>query len=260
MKLYNEIKKGYDSNEYKEFNPELYLKKLKNNMFNLKKFKFNIKRWKNIPYATYMCIRFPFLYPRNRYTDRHYNCWKILNKINEIHKKYIKNVIIGEKNNINYTFKDKIIVYFLQFIHKILEIFHCLPTYTELDALYPGWKKTFGIQMCKELKKAIKDSKASKFRIMQLKEKWGVMELYPAYTTKDIMDVIHKYRNISYYTCVDCGKPAHYLSDGWICPYCEEHAPNGSKERRDFYGWTKSKYKVKGEDKQYSYEELYGEK
>ena len=63
MKLYNEIKKGYDSNEYRNFNPELYLKRLKSNFLSFKKFKFYIKNWKNIPYATYMCIRFPFLYP-----------------------------------------------------------------------------------------------------------------------------------------------------------------------------------------------------
>ena len=31
-----------------------------------------------------LCIRFPFLYPRNRFTGTHYNNWKII----EFHRKY----------------------------------------------------------------------------------------------------------------------------------------------------------------------------
>ena len=40
---------------------------------------------------------------------------------------------------------------------------------------------------------------------------------------------INKYEDISYHTCISCGKPAKYLSTGWICPYCEKCAPRGSK-------------------------------
>lgn len=235
---------------------------------NKSRIKFKIKQWINIPYATYMCLRFPFLYPRNRFTDKHYNNWKIQEKIKKIRQKYVLKCVSSihlssdnfTKDSVKYTIKDTLTIYFLEFLHCVLSIVHCLPVYTELDAMPIGWRKSFGIQMCKEIKKSLKKSKLLySYRIMQIKEKWGGLRWYDGSSTDEIIDIIHKYEYISYYTCIQCGKPAHYISSGWISPYCEEHAPNGAQERKDFYGWTKSKYKIKGEDKEYSYEELYGE-
>ena len=40
--------------------------------------KYKIKKMCKIPYYCYMCIKYPFLYPRNRFTDLHYNNWKII--------------------------------------------------------------------------------------------------------------------------------------------------------------------------------------
>ena len=42
----------------------------------------------NIPRATYLCIKYPFLYPRNRFNDLHYNNWKIQNCYNNLAEKY----------------------------------------------------------------------------------------------------------------------------------------------------------------------------
>ena len=36
--------------------------------------------------STILCIRFPFLYPRNRFTGNHYNNWRII----EFHRKWWK--------------------------------------------------------------------------------------------------------------------------------------------------------------------------
>ena len=33
--------------------------------------------------SVYLCLRFPFLYPRNRFTDRYYNNWKIQEKVDK---------------------------------------------------------------------------------------------------------------------------------------------------------------------------------
>ena len=38
--------------------------------------------------STLLCIRFPFLYPVNRFTGLHYNNYKIRSKIADITKKY----------------------------------------------------------------------------------------------------------------------------------------------------------------------------
>jgi len=35
-------------------------------------------------------------------------------------------------------------------------------------------------------------------------------------------DIIRKYELLSEETCIDCGKPAKYITTGWISPYCED--------------------------------------
>lgn len=38
--------------------------------------------------SSILCIRFPFLYPRNRFTGLHYNNWKVKNYRNRLVEKY----------------------------------------------------------------------------------------------------------------------------------------------------------------------------
>lgn len=262
-----------------------------------------INKLKRIIKSTILCIRFPFLYPRNRFTDLHYNNWKII----EFHKKWWKHtedsfivhitkdqstplIFYGEVNSNMYTlrikddnlelcnehhrllskyslsifgkgrvikvgWKDKKIPYlivdenweenknsshlikaihakwlqnlikFLDWINKYpLQIIHCIPTHTELDAMDIGWRKAFGIQMCKEIRTALL-KKGWKYlfnyRILQIKEKYGTLRWYDANSTKEIFEIIEKYENLSYHTCINCGKPATKISTGWICPYCD---------------------------------------
>jgi hypothetical protein len=89
----------------------------------------------------------------------------------------------------------------------------------------PGWRKAFGIQMCKEIKKELKKHKfLYKYRIVQIKEKWGYLHWYDSGSPKDskIYDIIHKYEQISAKTCGVCGKPATKMSKGWVYPYCDD--------------------------------------
>lgn len=108
---------------------------------------------------------------------------------------------------------------------KILDKILFLPSYTELDAMEPGWRKAFGIQMCKEIKKELKKYKfLYKYRIFQIKEKWGYLHWYDSGHPKDskIYDIVRKYEQISAKTCGVCGKPATKISKGWIYPYCDD--------------------------------------
>lgn len=89
-----------------------------------------------------------------------------------------------------------------------------------------GWRKAFGIQMCKEIRAALLKHGWKclfKYRITQIKEKYGTLRWYDLNSTQEIQDIINKYEDISYRTCVVCGKPATKISTGWICPYCDEH-------------------------------------
>lgn len=244
--------------------------------------------------STWFCIRFPFLYPRNRFTGLYYNNYKLQNlieKLNKGHVQYIwfdiatvdngsyastlvkdgdiysikivdnkvqitrnlkvvleepfnffgegkikrayalneKFILAGDfkinkrfviiKNNTFKTFLAQI----LQIIHNYpLQWIHCIPTFTELDSMPNGWRKAFGIQMCKEIKAELKKIKyLRKYRIMQIKEKFGSLRWYDAGNNAEIQNIINKYEEISARTCIICGKPAEYISRGWISPYCE---------------------------------------
>lgn len=93
---------------------------------------------------------------------------------------------------------------------------------TWLDQIPPGWRIAFGADLCKELKDAlIKDNALEKYRIIEIKGKFGGLTWYDNWSTKNVSKVLTKYEKLSYETCAFCGQPAKYISKGWIYPYCE---------------------------------------
>ncbi len=116
-----------------------------------------------------------------------------------------------------------------KFIHKwIIQALYFFPMYTELDDMPIGWRKHFGIAMCKDLRKAlVKDKKLFKYRIAQIKEKYGELRWYDNYSSPRVSEIKEKYALKSYYTCKECGAPAYgMVNAGWISPYCKEHLAN----------------------------------
>ena len=285
--------------------------------------------------STILCIRFPFLYPRNRFTGRHYNNWKLLDYIDKkkkeavafltirvnndekipnfdklpevIKKSVFKNQFMekfeyyvnwqnteyliykkdtgcqmisvtdvedgtGSRNyaysvdmekwidvtdylektesDLDFEYDDHINLYrtivlnkkkklyadCLKWFHDyVLSLIFCLPTHNELDAMDEGWRRAFGIDICKDVRKCLVKTAGFKFlfkyRITQIKEKFGGLRWYDAACPRELYDVIGKYESISFHTCICCGKPAKYITSGWICPYCEDCISEGGKER-----------------------------
>lgn len=278
------------------------------------------KKIGRVIYSTLLCIKYPFLYPRNRWTDKHYNCWKIIeyhrenygkayhlislqitdkevnseeqteyykfldtkketylrtdysgdelviylgrNKgtIEKIIKKIKlgskiydsswvsgKNVLVLKVNSVEelkeiyngdfnclrltinqiLAFKIKI----LDWIEKYpLQIIHFPTYYTELDSMDKGWREAFGMNFCKDLRKALIRTGGYKllfgFRILQIKEKYGRLEVYCIGYNDEINKVISKYSKLSEKTCIRCGKSATWISKGWISPYCDDCVPD----------------------------------
>lgn len=272
--------------------------------------------------SIYLCLRFPFLYPRNRFTDRHKPnllrelIWKLkeesmqpisvtakqetkdfdkyfpryhsfLGYHSELKKEDKKVIIVkysnksikevdltkllwdedkfeilgstliftfsgipiiqvnvrtkdeNDKNNYGFRFETVEFItnkwkYFLYkvvswFDEQILDRILFIPTYTELDAMESGWRKAFGIQMCKEIRKQLlKEGNLFKYRITQIKEKFGMLCWYDEHASKEIHNITSKYEELSMNTCIVCGRPATKISGGWICPYCDEHFPVGN--------------------------------
>lgn len=124
-----------------------------------------------------LIMRYPFLLPRNRWTDK-------------------------VRNDYDFTF-------------------------TEIDALEPGWKKAFGDELLEELSQILKEvNYENKYRIVQIKEKYGSLRwydngipnvLYDRYSTW-----LHKYETKSINTCILCGKLATMQTCGWINYVCDD--------------------------------------
>lgn len=227
---------------------------------------YKLKRFLTWPYratkSSYLCIRFPFLYPRNRFTGNHYDCWALVDYHRDNYQKAYR---FGGKDEgfkaicIDkwWAFKIKVADFLNDWV---LQIFHCVPTYTELDGMDGGWRKAFGIQMCKEIKRALLDAGGRKalhrYRIMQIKEKYGSLRWYDQGAPKDVNKIVEKYGYISEHTCVNCGRPADYITSGYILPYCEKCIPEKAKESADkfyydipFYGIKTVRFDKKEEEK-----------
>lgn len=101
--------------------------------------------------------------------------------------------------------------------------------FTELDGMPDGWRKAFGIQMCEDIRKIlIKANYLYDYRITQVKEKFGGLRWYdygaPSSIFQELQDTINKYEELSYRTCINCGRPATKISLGWINPFCDKCA------------------------------------
>ena len=101
--------------------------------------------------------------------------------------------------------------------------------YTELDQMPDGWREAFGLDLCEELKQELLSAGGQKalddYMIVQIKEKWGYLHWYDnGCTERWFSEILPKYEALSERTCVHCGKPAKYISNGWISPWCEDCA------------------------------------
>jgi len=130
-----------------------------------------------------------------------------------------------------------------------------IPTFSWYTSIPYGWRKSFGIQMCKELKDALKrHNMLHSYRILDIKEKYGRLEIDDCGAASEIHDILAKYEYISERTCIVCGRRAKYVTSGWECPYCEDCIKdtykNGTYEFYtdiNWYGYTSIKFKDKTE-------------
>ena len=97
--------------------------------------------------------------------------------------------------------------------------------FTELDNLPDGWRKAFGERMCEEIRKAlIKNNCLNDYYVAEIKEEYGGLRWYDYGAPAEVEEIIKKYTQLSYYTCIDCGQPATKISKGWNSPFCDKCA------------------------------------
>lgn len=120
-------------------------------------------------------------------------------------------------------------------------------SYTELDAMPAGWREAFGIELCEEIKICLSKMKpdvAEKYMITQIKEKYGQLCWYTNFTTEDLEKVMRKYEDLSKRICIVCGKPAEFITLGWISPYCGDCIKNEKEKYKPIEEYFK---RLKGE-------------
>ena len=112
-------------------------------------------------------------------------------------------------------------------------------SFTLIDDLPRGWMIAFGDNLLKELKQELlSENLLEKYSILQIKEKYGGLRWYDyGGTDKWYNEILPKYEELSFKTCICCGKPAKWISKGWIAPYCdkckieaEQHELKGLKQ------------------------------
>lgn len=96
-------------------------------------------------------------------------------------------------------------------------------SYNELWSLEKGWAKAFGYELLCELKDALVEANyLDKYRITQIKEKYGGLRWYDFGAPEKAFDILRKYESLSYKTCFICGEPATHETYGWINYVCEK--------------------------------------
>lgn len=170
-----------------------------------------------------LCIRFPFLYKRNRYTGRYYTPAWYTSKLMEIDNKVSFCEYVSGKTLRSRYYR---IVLKLLTVLSYVNIFRYIPTSTWLDNLPYGWKQRFAIDMCKEIKRALKRRKRKgdvyHYFIYDVKEKRGELCWHASLHSYELEKIIDKYEDIAYHTCIECGNVAEYCTDTFGS-YCEEH-------------------------------------
>ena len=94
--------------------------------------------------------------------------------------------------------------------------------YTWIDSAPSGWKNLI-IECCKEIKPILEQHDwLDKYRITQIKEKWGGLRWYDFGAPSEVHNIIYKYELLSEKVCCVCGEPSTKLSTGWILPFCDK--------------------------------------
>lgn len=109
--------------------------------------------------------------------------------------------------------------------------------YTKLDDMPRGWKKSFGVIMCEELREILlKENMLDDYYFSEVKEKYGRLCIYDNGSNRELQDILLKYEYISEHICIICGKfDVTLFDDGWVCPYCDNCFIERKKEEHYRY-------------------------
>ena len=100
-------------------------------------------------------------------------------------------------------------------------------SYTLLDSYPDGWRRVI-VRNLRHIKSLLKRyGELDSFRITDAKEKYGEARLYWSGVSseecvKQLEDLIWNMESDTGHTCCECGRPAKYVTQGYILPFCRK--------------------------------------
>lgn len=95
--------------------------------------------------------------------------------------------------------------------------------FIELDFMPDGWRKSFGLKMCEEIKKAlIKNNYLNDYYIAEIKEKYGGLRWYDYGAPAEVEEIIKKYEQLSYHICESCGEYVEEVHSNIFITLCDK--------------------------------------
>lgn len=103
-----------------------------------------------------------------------------------------------------------------------------------LEELPTGWRKAFGNQLADDVIALTKKYNfENEYEVLQIKEKFGGLRWYEGCVPQEMYaehnDLIQKYEEMSYHTCVICGNAAEIPKKIYDQPVCDECRDNLKK-------------------------------
>ena len=100
-----------------------------------------------------------------------------------------------------------------------------IPNSTWYNEILIGWRYRFGKQLLDdmlEVWKTYNEDMKDRFVVHQVKEKFGSLRIYTSICTREMMDVIDKYEELSAHVCMNCGNDAEIdWNRNWVLPLCK---------------------------------------
>ena len=100
-------------------------------------------------------------------------------------------------------------------------------SYTLLDSYPAGWRRVI-VRHLRRIKSLLKRyGELDNFRVTDAKEKYGEARLYCSGVSSEECDrqldeLIWDMESDTGHTCCECGRPAKYVTQGYILPFCRK--------------------------------------
>lgn len=78
-------------------------------------------------------------------------------------------------------------------------------------------------ELSDKISKSIVQQDLEDIYIIQIKEKWGTLQVYMNLYNQKIGDLIDEYQDKSFKVCEACGKEGSLKNGSWVRVLCEEH-------------------------------------